>query len=50
MAQGKEQSEWTRHKAQHAREFTSISVLRSPILIMIYQIGMLNSEQQPFHP
>ena len=48
MAQGKEQCEWTRHKvSQHAGPGNSlvISFLWGTISIMIYQMGMLNSEQ-----
>ena len=47
-AQRKEQCEWTRHKvSQHAGPGNSlvISFLRGTILVMIYQMGMLNSEQ-----
>ena len=46
-AQRKEQCEWTRHKvSQHADPGNSlvISFLRGTILVMIYQMGMLNSE------
>ena len=47
-AQRKEQCEWTRHKvSQHADPGNSlvISFLRGTILVMIYQMGMLNSQQ-----